>query len=1116
MLQFVVGRSGSGKTEFLRRTLVDLSADSTRKLMIIVPEQYSFETEKAILRLAGPKRANQIDVLSFTRLADLFFRTEGGVAGQRLSEGGRRMIMTLALQACVDELTVYQTAVKDDRITDLMLTAVNEMKLCGISGDRLRETASQLEDSGLQDKLREISLLYDTYNAMVSASYLDSRDDLTRLAEALPNSDFFVGRTVAIDSFEGFTMQEMQILLPIMQKAENVIVSLCMDSYAVHNHGLFSLVHRTKQNLIRLAKENNIKVAPNIPLLSSPRFQNPYLQIAEQNIFSDDEIKTSPVHDGIHLFAAKDIFEETDFVSATIRNLVMQKDLHYSDFSVVCRMPEKYAAILETAFQKRNIPCFISHPARVDAEPVMRFILCALEAILHGMNTEDIFDMLKTGVSGISAEDISDIENYSFLWQLKGRDWKAPFTRSPQGFGKKKEEQDEQALAHLNQIREKIMSPLTKLAERTKKANGKEISHAIYDFLTAFQMEQNLLSYCQTLENVNQQLLSEKQIRIWNLLMEILEQMAAVLGDKPITRENYYHLLKEIIRNEDVSDIPQVLDSVMFGMPEQIRQTNPKVVFILGAVQGEFPMIPKNAGVFSDQERQQLIALDLPLSDPLPQKMIQERYLAYSIVSLASDELYVCYPKNGEGEEYQPSEIVTELCQIFPNLTQENIDSIPYFANTYESAFSMMAQHFSHCTPDSAALYELFAEDSRYQGRLSALERAVDTKPEKIENTELAKRVFGEISYLSPTQIETFYKCRFRYFCQYGVSAKERRTAEIDAMQYGNIMHFIFEKIFSQKQLDPLLVSEEALLAYIRILLEEYVSIHMDGWENLSSREKYRLNRMNQAAAVLVRHVAEELSQSRFQPEGFEVKLGDESYPPLKIQTPEGNTVTIRGTIDRMDIYENERGRYVRIIDYKTGVKKFNLTDVLYGMNIQMLVYLAALIENHDLLPAGILYTPLSLPTVSADHATPTEVITTEKEKSLRMNGVILNDVEILHAMEENVAGRFIPATLLKNGQPSRFSSVLEENQLRTVLNYSKSLIATMADELYRGRIEAAPILKNQLGCEYCSYQSVCGKEYSDKDIEKMKFDNSEIIEKMSKGKEEFIHGKDDKNDLDE
>lgn len=1107
MLQFVLGRSGSGKTEYLRKILVDLSGVSNGGLMMIVPEQYSFETEKAILRLAGAKRANKIYVVSFSRLADLIFRTEGGTAGNRLTDGGRRIMMNLALRNCADSLKAYKDSVKKGNLTDIMLTAVHEMKLCSISGDDLRDTAQKVEETGLKDKLYDISLLYDTYNALVAQTHLDSRDDLTRLAQKLEISSFFNDFTVAIDSFEGFTLQEMQVLVPIMQKSQNVIISLCADKNQTENSDIFALTHRTRSRLFQLAQENYVKVSPDIILNETVRFKSDSMKNLEANFLSSYKSSSFKNHDGIHLFCAKDIFEEADYTAACIRNLVMSKNLRYSDFTVICRTPEVYANTLETAFKKRDIPCFISHPQNASAEPVMRFVLCAFEAIMHSMNPDDIFDMLKTGVSGFSAEEISDIENYSFLWQLKGKDWHHEFTKHPKGFGYELKPSDVETLDYLNSLRKKIITPLEVFSKSTSHANGDEISQAIYKMLSSYDMEKSILSYCKTLENADFKTLSEKQIRIWNLLIEILEQMSTILGKHLISCENYYQLLNDVINGEDVSEIPQVLDSVLFGMPEQIRQSSPKIVFLLGCTQGDFPLIPKNSGVFSDNERQTLIELELPLGDPLPQKMIEERYLAYSSAVLASEELYVSFPAFGGGQEKQPSEIISSIQDIFTGISFENYDKILFFANTKESAFTVMAEKFAENSPQSSALKQFFKNDSHFEGRLFALERAADKSPAKIQDKRLAEKAFSKITKLSPTQIETFYKCKFRYFCRYALSAKERRTAEFDAMQYGNIMHFIFENIFSDKSINAAEIPEDELCALISSLIDRFVQINMGSVDNLSKREQYRLKRMVKSVEVLIRHVATELAQSRFIPQGFEVKIG-EDFPPLKISTKNGHAVYVGGTIDRMDIYESPRGNFVRIIDYKTGAKDFAFSDVLYGMNIQMLVYLAALVQNGNLLPAGVLYTPLAMPTISAEKNTPTDDIEDKKRKKLKMQGLILEDYEIIDAMEQTGAGNYIPAKLDKNGiKKSNFT--LNDMQFNAVLDYSSSLIASMTDTLFDGNVEADPLKTNSLGCNFCPYKSVCGKEYTDKDSKKSDLDKNEVISLMTQEKED-LSGKDE------
>lgn len=1110
MLQFVLGRAGSGKTEYLRRLLADRSLSGFGGTVMIVPEQYTFETEKAMLRLAGPVRGNAIPVYSFTRLAEAVFRKEGGAVGRRLSDGGRRILMASAIEACQDRLEVYAAAAKSGRVTDVMLTAVNEMKMCGISPEELGHTARDLGGSGLGKKLSELSLLYHTYDALVAASYLDSRDDLTRLSQALETSSFFEGCTVAVDSFEGFTAQEVAVLTQIMRRADQVIVSLCTDGLDHTGTGLFALVDRTLHRLSAAAAENGVSVQPPVMLTGAPRFQNENLKLVEAQLFCAGETMTSPDHEGITVFEARDPYEEAEFAAATIRRLVTQEGWRYRDFSIICRSPERYYGCLDAALKKRDIPCFVSQPARVDGEPVTRFVLGAFEAVLGGYPTEALLEMLKTGVSGFTAEEISSLENYAYLWKIGGTGWRQEFVRHPQGFGKEFTPEDTQELARLNQLRQRLIGPLERFAARTKDSTGSGIFQAAYMMLMAYGMEENLPAYCLALEEAGEAALAKKQLRVWDLLMEILDQMRAILGDRPLPRERYYQLLKEVIAGEDVSEIPQTVDQVIFGTAEQVRQSSPRAAFLIGAAQGEFPLAPKSSGVFSDAERRELIARELPLGDPLEQRAIEERYLAYSVACAPSQRLYVSWPRTADGEDKEPSELVTALLGIFPDLRPLRDLPDVYFANSKEAAFSRMAARFNQTDSASGALRQLFEGDPAYRGRVEALERAAGRGEEQLEDSALAQELFGKRPFLSPTQVEVYHQCPFQYFCRYGLNARERRPAEVDVLQYGTLMHFLFERIFREPAQVRARWTEEELEERVSGLIQEYAQENMGGLGLLSGREKYRLSRLCQSACKLIRHVEEELAQSQFVPQHLEWGLGyGKDALPLEIPTAKGK-VTVGGTIDRVDLYVDPQGkRFVRIIDYKTGRKTFRLADALYGLNMQMLVYLAALVENGQEFPAGILYMPAAEPSVSVDRGTGEDKIKAEADKQLKMSGLVLSDQEIIQAMEAGAKGRFIPASLNKDGSLGRFSSALDGEQLKTVLAYSKRLIATMGEELLSGRVEAAPNRKNKIPCRWCAYSPVCGKEFDEKDVEQDKTTSQEALLQMEEalGKGGDRHG---------
>ena len=607
MLQFVLGRAGSGKTEYMRRLLADRALAGQGGTVMLVPEQYTFETEKAMLRLAGPVRGNAIPVYSFTRLAEAVFRREGGAVGRRLSDGGRRILMASAIEACQDRLEVYAAAAQSGRVNDVMLTAVNEMKMCGIAPGDLREAARGLGGRGLGKKLSELALLYDTYNGLVEASYLDSRDDLTRLAQALEGSAFFQGCTVAVDSFEGFTAQELKVLVQILRQADQVVVALCTDGLDTTGTGLFALVDRTLHRLSAAARENGVAIQPPVVLTGAPRFQNENLKLVEAQLFCAQETLTSPDCQGIAVLEAKDPYEEAEFAAATIRRLVAEEGYRYREISIICRDPARYYGCLDAALKKRDIPCFVSQPAKVDGEPVTRFVLGAFQAVQGGYQTEDLLELLKTGVSGFTAEEIASLENYAYLWKLSGPGWRQEFTRHPRGFGQELTPEDQGELARLNGLRQRLMGPLERFAARTREATGGEISQAVYLLLLAFNLEETLPAYCLFLESSGEDALAQKQLRVWDLLMETLDQMRAILGDRPLSRERYAQLLKEVIAGEDVSEIPQTVDQVLFGTAEQVRQSAPRAVFLLGCAQGEFPLSPRSSGVFSDAERKEML-----------------------------------------------------------------------------------------------------------------------------------------------------------------------------------------------------------------------------------------------------------------------------------------------------------------------------------------------------------------------------------------------------------------------------------------------------------------------------------------------------------------------------
>lgn len=1110
MLRFILGRAGSGKTQKLRDDLKNLAKTGRDKLMLIVPEQASFENERAMLRLLGPVLARRVTVTSFSRLADEVMRHCGGFAGRRLDDGGRSIFMSLALEQVKDHLDVYRKNADSTELIGLLLDACAEFKMCSVTPAALSATAENMPDGTLKRKVSELSLIFSAYDALVSQSYVDPMDDLTRLKEKLQQHDYLGGYTVMVDSFQSFTVQEYDVLTLILRQAEEVCVALCTDQLddPERGSGLFSLVRRTAKKLIRIARQNGISVSAPVVLNSAVRFQGEDLKALEEGIYRPAHLnpytKESP---SVTLYEAKNSYDEAAFVAATIRRLVIHKGYRYRDFTVIARHPDSYQGILDEALEKWEIPYFMDKPEEIDAEPLMRLVLSAFRITQGGFRTDDIFLYLKTGLCGLQPEQISLLENYTFLWNISGKKWRETWVDSPDGFSDVQKAESDARLDEINTYRRAAVAPLEHFMNKTTDASGEEIAAAVFTLLEELNAAKHLKEFAKRLSDDGNSTLAERELRVWDLLMSILDQTALVLGEKRVAAVRYAELLRLIILSSKMASIPQGLDEVTVGAADRSRPADPKIVFLVGCTQGEFPVTAGAGGLISDRERQELIGLGLDLNDTAEGAVIQERFLAYTAMTSASRKLFLCYPvSDSDGRSSAPSSIITEAHAVLPNaeIWNELILQQTYFATAKGPALELAAQKWNHPDGLSATVKELLIRQG-LKKQLDSIANAAEKKQFVFHDAQKALDLFGDNMHVSATQIEKFHLCRFQYFCRYGVNARERRAAELDALEYGSLMHYLLQRLFQDVGSVRILALDDALHELILGFLKEYVDSRFGGLANRTPRFTYLITRIADSAEIIARRIAQELAQSGFQPADFELPIGSE-IPSLVIPLPDGGKVEIDGKIDRVDLMTNNGVRYLRVVDYKTGQKEFRLADLVYGMNLQMLIYLAALCENGksrygEVLPAGVLYMPANRPSPPTERGISHEKLRKESGKKLRMDGLILNDADVVASMEPDGKGTYIPVTL-KSGAPSGQGHLVTGRELEQVFHYIHALIANMAGDLRHGKIEAVPLSGGYHACEWCPYAAVCGHEKDDPERETQKWDRDAVMEEMRKRSE--------------
>ncbi len=1115
MLHFITGRSGTGKSEYLKKYIASLAKAGEEKLLFIVPDQASFETESAFLKLLGPKLSQKISVLGFSRLCDYVFERTGHCFLNFADDGIRYVVMSLALEEVKDSLDLFSKRASSADLSYLMLSAVEEYKKCNITSDMLLDTAAACENETLKKKLCETAIVYDAYNALMEKSYMDPLDSLSKATGIITDERLFEEYTIAVDSFYGFTAQEYEAIRALMTQSREMYVSLCEDPAEENITDVFTVVRRTKSRLRRIAHENGVALASEVKLSENQRFEEEGLSYLEANLYRFNKIPYKKNTDFLTRYRAKDIYDECDFVGRNIRRLI-EEGYRYRDIAVILRNKDDYAGILETALEKYDISYFSDKPYAIENFALVRLILSAFDITVKGFEREDVLALLKTGLTGYSELDIAEFENYLFIWDISKGRFFSPFTENPRGFSDRFSERERELLDRIEGMRADVISKLSRFSDEIKNTTGLQISTALMKLLSALKVRENISLLCDRFEEEQREDLSDEMIRLWNVMCEILDKMVAVIGDYRITPKKFSELLYIYFSNIEISSIPRGVDQVDVALADRALLSEKKTVFILSAVEGVFPHNPVEAGVFIDSERVALIDLKLPMSDPVTELYATEKYYVYRAMTAGSKKLFVSFPQySSSGEKNNASSIITELCEIFPFIEESDTMALPVSEHCYseKAAFEYLFDRYHSKSEDLQALRGYFEESETYAPILSAVESARNRQSRRIRDKSLSRALFSKNRFLSSSQVDKFYLCRFEYFCRYGLSVKERRRASIDALEYGTLMHYVMENFFRDHRDDDFSsITRETVEQEVSSLLDRYLQTHLGGQESRNKRFLYLYYRIRKTASDLVSRIVEELSQSEFRPSDFELSIGDE-IPAYCLTLTDNTKVRIRGSVDRVDVYEKDGIEYIRIIDYKTGKKKFNLSDILYGLNLQMLIYLSAICANggekygENITPAGVLYMPSVTPSARDSGKKSVEQLQKEMLKEYTMRGVVIEDKEILNAMDKTGEGTFIPVAVNADGWEES-ESLLSLQEMGAAFKKVDELVSEMASSLFEGEIDDQPAYGSGFdACAWCPYHAVCTHRDDDGIREIKKLSKQEICAELmgEEGEDETV-----------
>ena len=1118
MLQIVAGRSGSGKSEEIwRRLEATLTGENAPNLcVLLVPEQFSSETEHALLTRLGPTLTQRVRVFSFTHMADTVRREVGGRGGLGMAEGTRVVLLAKAMRELVDRLQVYHMRKTDASRLASMLTLLEELHGCAVTAEQLNELADRLEDGALGRKLRDLALIDDGYQALVAQSYLDPMDSLLHLVEDLPKSQMLAGCTVFVDGFKSFTGQEMQVLETLMTVATAMTVTLGYDPYGAQNDelDLFAEILKTAAALENTARRHGVPVKTACRLTENHRHREvPALAVLEERLFRAGSPSEDIPPQGVELMKCGNIYDECRLAVRRLHRYLREGG-RCRNVALVVRNLSSYRGILEPMLERAGIPYFMDCRESVRTDPLIVTVIEALQCVTGNWQTEALFKLMKTGLLGFAPRTVALLENYVYMWNIRGAAWKREWTANPDGLTAPVTEKTQQTLRYLNMLRRRLVMPLLALQKRlTNGCNGRGFAEAVYDYLQKARVRRLVVLRVRRLKADGDRDLADRAARTWDVLMGLLDQFAAAAGEEQQRGEDFLALFTLAADLTDIGSIPSGLDVVQIGQADRIRYSEPELVLILGANAGVFPASPQRSGLLGDAERTRLVENGLPLTDTSAHRMMEERYFAYSAVSAATRELYVSYQSEDEdGKPIDPSLLVEEIRRLLPQIELQRDD--PAAAETPEELFHYLGRHWKTGSPLASSLHVACAESPETAERYRRMRGAADDRSLHFESPAEAKRLFKKLSSLSPTAVETYYECPFGYFCRYGLRLKERNKAELNALEFGSAAHYVMETcipVYAKQGFATL--RKAGVMQDAAEALRRYVEERMGGTADKPDRFLYLLSRLERLCGYFLWHVVRELRQSRFVPTDFELRIGDEvegepSTPPLTVTLPDGSTIRVIGTIDRVDVYKVGDVSYVRVVDYKTGQKAFRLDDVVNGINLQMLIYLSALWENGGprygtVIPAGMLYLPSKLPVVKAGEGAKQEAAQT---KTMTMNGLVLNNPEIVQAMEADGGGLFIPVQLKKGGDihSRSVNSIATLAEFGMLKKRAENLLRRMAETLHSGGIDPCPTISKTVdACQYCKYKAICGHEPEDPNRTILPAKNVEILAELKEAEQQ-------------
>ncbi|MDP4152438.1 MAG: PD-(D/E)XK nuclease family protein [Bacillota bacterium] len=1084
MVRIVAGRAGSGTGEYILNEIYKLAAAGEDRLLLLVPEQFTASKEREVLEKLGNRLADKVTVLNFKRLPQYLFSITGGLAKRYITPEGRYIFMAQALDEVSKNLQTYRNTAAYPELVDKLLQLAGEFKSYNVDARSLYGLTDSIGNETLKNKTADLAMIYETYCAKLESRFADSQDDLMEIASILSEKRLFSGYHIYFDGFTTLTPQRMAVTEQLITQAKESVFSVCSDDIEKCGDGeLFGDINRMVRRVLKSAKNAGVPLQKPEYLSAKADAFSEDIRLIEQNLFDYSGTGAKKKACDVSVFCAADPYAEVDFIARRILKMVRLDGMRFRDFAVIGRSLEGYNGIIESVFSKYDIPVFIDTKRDMLTNPVLMMVFAALSCVLNGFTYNNVFTYLKSGLTELSNREVDELENYVYAWKIKGSRWTdgRDWTFHPDGFNRALDDDAQSRLEKINELKRKAVAPLKKLKEELASTDAKTISAAIYDLCESQHVPQKIKEIAKKLHSQHRDDMVSEYEQLWRAFISALDQMALAVTE-PIRPQRYAEILKLMLSNTEIGVIPTSLDQVTLATSDRSMVGGVKHAFLIGMCEGDFPKGGFDGGLFTDDEKEELEKLGITLAPTTEKQLFAERYYAYTAFTAASGALTITFPKSDtRGKGKKPSYFITTLKHIFSDLTITYLDEAELTGEI--SRFDRLegkkaAFDFYLTLPPEDGMRTLldsfFDGDPYYQNRREEILSSAENMRGALKpiSGDTAKKLYEKRTD-SPTSLEKFAKCKFSYFCQYGLNLKPRSENEFDALETGTFMHYVIENLVKQYISSG---KDFPIRESIDALIEQYIKEALPDFNERSARFTHLFRRLSKILYSYAANLIYELDNSDFKPIDFELKVGrDGSVSPLVIDRNEG--IAVCGKIDRVDGYEKDGKLYVKIVDYKTGRKTLKYNELYCGIGLQMILYLFALWQNgkerygKEIVPAGIVYSPVVLETVKADSRDIDEdKLDKERKKQNRGTGILINDDEILSAMDRTGAFDMIS---------KKEANIATLQRLGALRDFTGSKLKELISEIRKGKIAVDPYRCGALNsCDFCEMADVCRFEF--------------------------------------